>query len=158
MDRFTWTFVAGAIALCVLAIASVFLVRAAPRPSPSTPAGVVTSFIEAVRDREADRAWAQLAPDAVVGSIPPPLSSGTDKHDQFRQQMANLSQDGSGGRRLRITDVSENGTNARVTVEVSQTNGPPLFGGTDVRTLTFTLKQVDGAWKINSTPSLFEIG
>jgi ketosteroid isomerase-like protein len=159
MDRFTWGFVGGALALCVLTIASIFLVRRQSPPSLSAPAGAVTAYVQAVRDRDADRAWDLLAPGAIVGPAPPFSPASEAPRDAFRRQMATLDQGGGGTRRIRIVGATEKDGTARVTIEITTTTaGPPLLTGDDSRTVTFTLKQLDGAWKIDSGPSLYEIG
>ena len=70
MDRFTWAIAGGAIAVCILAIASTFYARSAPSPSTDSPSGVVTAYVQVLHDHDADRAWRFLAPSASVGSRP----------------------------------------------------------------------------------------
>jgi hypothetical protein len=159
MDRFTWAFVGGAVAICLLAIASVFFVRAAAPPSLATPQGVVAAYVQAVRNRDADGAWDLLAPGAAVGPVPSaPGSTGTSR-DAFRRQMASLAQNSSTSSRIRVADNSITGDSARVSIELTVSSGGAfLFGGDYTRTLSFALKRVDGAWRIDSAPGLFELG
>jgi len=159
MDRFTWAFAAGGLAICVVAIASVFIVRAAGPPPLSTPAGVVTAYVQAVRDRDADRAWGLLGPAAAVGSVPPPPGSNTTTRDAFRRQVAGLPENGTTSSRIRIAETTINGDSARVAVEITTTTGgPALFGGEYSRSLTFGLKRVNGDWRIDTAPAPYEIG
>jgi hypothetical protein len=160
MDRLTWAFVGGAVALCVLAIASVFLVRTAAPPPLTTPQGVVAAYVQAVRDRDADRAWDLLASGAAVGPAPPVASNANvTSRDVFRRQMSSLSQNAAAASRIRIASSTTSGDSARVTIEIStSTGGPALFGGDYSRTLTFGLKRVNDVWKIDTAPGLYELG
>jgi len=158
MDRLTWGFVGGAVALCVLAIASVFLVRASPPPPLTTPAGVVAAYVQAVRDRDADRAWDLLASGAAVGPAPPVSGSSATSRDAFRRQLSSLAANDAASSRIRIAGSTINGESARVTIEINTSTGPSLFGGDYSRTLTFGLKRVDDAWKIDTAPALYELG
>ena len=162
MDRFTWGFAIGAVVLCVVALGSVLFTRAAPPPDPSTPAGVAAAYVLAVRDRDAERAVALLAPNADVGGIPPSANaSNPTAQEQLRQQIAGMGR-GSGGsqNRVRILDTNESGDTARVNVEVtSGSDGPPFFGdGGHGQTYTFELTRGDGNWRIRSAPPVYAIG
>jgi hypothetical protein len=159
MDRFTWSFAAGAVLLCVVAVASAFCLRPAP-PSLSTPAGGGSAYLQAVRDRDADRAWELLAPGAAVGPALAPPGSTTSARDAFRRQVSSTGQNSSdGGPSFRVITASQDAASARVDVEVT-TGGtaPALFGGGYSRTLTFALKRPDGNWKIDTAPALYELG
>jgi len=163
MDRFTWSFVIGALVLCVIALASVFVTRAAPPPDPTTPEGVVAEYILAVRDRDADRAWELLTPTANVGfpTAPPGVAaSPTTSRDAFRQQVANMPRSSDRQPRIRILDTTITGDTARVDVEVTTTSGgAPLFGGGEnSQSFTFTLMRSDGTWRIDSAPSVYQLG
>jgi hypothetical protein len=148
MDRFTWVFVGGAVAACVVGIASTFYVRAAPSPPQDTPSGVVTAYVQAVHDHDADSAWQHLAPGATVGLAP-------TTEDAFHRSVVAPRPGGTGYSRLvRIAGMSQNAGNASVAVEVSTGEG---IGPQDTRELTFELKRIDGVWKIISCPSTYEI-
>ncbi|MEA2639118.1 MAG: hypothetical protein QOF51_512 [Chloroflexota bacterium] len=160
MDRFTWGFTIGALVLCVVALGSVLVMRAAPPPDPSTPAGVVTAYVVAVRDRDADRAWELLASGANVGPVPP-FASGQSPRDAFRQQLTNMGRTSSSARRIRILNTTETGDTARVDVEITTSSGPAiplLSGGSYSETLTFNLRRINGEWRITDAPSVFQIG
>jgi hypothetical protein len=160
MDRFTWGFAIGAVVLCVVALVSVFVTRAAPAPDPSTPAGVVTEYVIAVRDRDADRACALLGPGAAVRNAPPSQSS-QGPCDSLRQDLTNMGRGGQGTRRIRILNTAETGETARVDVEITMSSGPaiPLIdGGSYTQTLTFNLRRINGEWRINAAPAVYQIG
>jgi hypothetical protein len=146
VDRFTWAFVGGAIAVCVLGIASTFYVRAAASPSLDSPSGVVFAYLQAIHDHDADRAWGLLAPNATVGTAPIPEKS-------FRASVSAPAPGGSYSRLMRIAGSNQNTDTASVSVEASSSEG---LGVSDTRELTFRLKKIDSAWKIDSAPSIFE--
>ncbi len=163
MDRFTWGFAIGAVVLCVVALVSVFVTRAAPAPDPSTPAGVVTGYVIAVRDRDADRACALMAPGAAVRIAPyaPSSQSSQTPCDSLRQDLTNMGRGSQGARRVRILNTAETGETARVDVEITMSSGPaiPLIsGGSNTQTLTFNLRRVNGEWRIDAAPAVYQIG
>jgi hypothetical protein len=55
---------------------------------------------------------------------------------------------------MRIAGSNQNTDTASVSVEASSSEG---LGVSDTRELTFRLKKIDSAWKIDSAPSIFEI-
>ncbi|HTE86880.1 MAG TPA: hypothetical protein VK821_19375, partial [Dehalococcoidia bacterium] len=116
MDRFTWGFVIGALLLCAAGAGTVFIARATPPPPLSTPAGVVTAYLQGVRDRDADRAWDLLAPGASIGPAPPSAVAAASSRDTFRQQLASMGSGPSSASRIRIIDATERGDTARVDI------------------------------------------
>ena len=157
MDRFTWGVVGAVALLSLAAIVSVFAVRSAqPAPDLSTPEGVVIAYIQAVQNKDADRAWELLTgPEAVSG---PPRSAGIDPKDSFRNEVNNAYR--SGERRLRIVDSTITGDTAKVTVEVTNVPAGPgiFFDGSNSHPVNFSLVRRDGAWRINSAPYIWELG
>jgi hypothetical protein len=63
-------------------------------------------------------------------------------------------------RRVRIAETRVSGDSATVDVEVVTTSDAPFFldGGLHARQVGFSLRQVDGQWRITAAPSLREIG
>jgi hypothetical protein len=62
--------------------------------------------------------------------------------------------EGTFSRLIQIAGTRENGDTATVSVEVSTNEG---FGFEDTRDLTFHLKKIDGVWKIDSSPFIYEM-
>ena len=159
MDRFTWGFAIGAIVLCVLALASTFVTRLAPPPDPTTPAGIVSAYILAVRARDADQAWALLAPGANVALPGPPgVSGSTVTEDAFRQQVSSL-QTGSNPARIRIVSSTETNGTARVMVEITRTSGGglPLLDSSPSQVSVFELSRPNGQWLISAAPYMYQL-
>ena len=64
-----------------------------------------------------------------------------------------------GDRRLRIVESKVTDDTARVDVEITTFSDGDLFGPSSrSETVTFNLKRRDGAWRITSSPSLYQLG
>jgi hypothetical protein len=158
MDRFTWGVVICVLALAAAALATVVVNRAVEAPPDLTTAeGTVRAFIAAVRDRRADDAWRLLeSPEAVGERYYPAGQRMTES--EFRREVNNLQRPSN--RRVRIAETRLSGDTATVDVEIVSTSDGPFFvdGGSHTRRIAFSLRQVDGQWRITSAPSLWEIG
>jgi hypothetical protein len=157
MDKLTWAAVVGVVVLSVAAIVSVVAPRPGQALDPNAPEGVATAYMNAIRDKRPDDAWAVLdSPDALEGTYGGSGRSSLTR-DQFRQQVNNNYH--RGDRRLRIVETKTTGDTARVDVEITTFSNGSLFGPSSYsHTVTFNLKQRDGAWRITSSPSLYELG
>src|SRR5262245_3389937 len=105
MDKLTWAAVVGVVALSVAAIISVLApLPGQPPLDPNSPEGVATAYLNAIRDKRGDDAWALLdSPEAVSdghGGLP---NRASLTQDQFRQQVNNNHR--RGDRRLRIVET-----------------------------------------------------
>jgi hypothetical protein len=158
LDRFTWGVIAGVLALSAVAVATTMLVRQdlAP-PDLGTPEGVVTAYVLAIQDRRADDAWALLDSPAAAGLSRFPGAEHATQ-DTFRQQVNSTPRQGN--RRVRIVDTRLTGESASVEVEIVTLNGgPALFGSSSyTRSLSFSLRQHEGSWRITAAPSIWDIG
>jgi hypothetical protein len=158
VDRFTWGVVIGVLALAIVAFTMVVLNRVTEAPPDLTTAeGTVHAFIAAVRDRRADDAWELLAgPEALDRSTYPngPRKTETD----FQREVNSMHRPSN--RRVRIAEVRQNEGTATVDVEIVSTSNGPFFlgGGSHTRRVAFSLRQVQGQWRITAAPSLWEIG
>ena len=158
MDKLPWAAVLGVLALSVAAIVSVLLPRPGQTPAdPSSPEGVTTAYMNAIRDKRPDDAWALLdSPDAVADGIGGPNRTRLTQ-DQFRLQVNNNYR--RGDRRLRIVESKITDDTARVDVEITTFSDRDLFGpSSSSNTVTFNLKRRDGSWRITSSPSLYQLG
>lgn len=143
-DRFLIGIVVGSIALVLLGIAAVVFVGR-PRPAetfdPSSPAGVVQAYVEAVRVGDRDRAYDLLSRSAQIDV----------RRDTYRERFPSPSGSGDTSTRIVIEPVSETGDDAEVKVTISRfaTRSDPFSSGTYHRDVTVRLVREDGAWRIN---------
>jgi ketosteroid isomerase-like protein len=133
--------VAAVALLAVTALASLLINRPGQRsPDLTTPSGVVTAYVQAIRAQQADQAWALLAPD----------STGRPYNkEQFRQYVQ--SDHGQTGSRIRITSVAQTGDTATVQLEVTAISGD-LLSSSYSQTVTVDLRHQGTSWRITSDP------
>lgn len=125
------------VAVAIIAIGGVaaigLLGSDAPRRDPSTPAGVVQTYLSAVLEGRTAEAAALLDP-----------SSGCSARDLDTTYLPPSA-------RIDLIDARETGDTAQVRVHVEQSTGDP-FGGTWGEDRTFRLTRVAGAWRITGVP------
>lgn len=143
-DRFLLGIVAGSVTLVLVGIAAVFFVGR-PRPTqtfdPSSPAGVVQAYVEAIRAGDRERAYDLLS-----------RSARTEiQRDATRQRFPSASDSDDTGRRIVIEPISETGDTAEVKVTISRfaTRSDPFSSGTYHRDLTVRLVREGGTWRIS---------
>ncbi len=129
---------AGVGLVVVIALIAVFA-RGAPVEYPEdTPEGVVQRYTQAVIDGDAETAKRYLAPDVAAScdSVP----AGTDDY------------------RITLLETVERDGTARVDVIVTTIYGTGPLGSSEYESEeTFRLIEVDGAWRIETTPWQFTI-
>jgi hypothetical protein len=141
-DRFLLAIVAGTIVLVVVAILAVFLFgrwRTAPPADPDSPAGVVQSYVEAVRSGEIERSRTLLTREA-----------RTQAEARDRQNAYPSSTPRTDNLRIVVQTVSTTDTHAEVKVTLSRfyARSDPFSSGTSRYDLTVRLIREDGAWRI----------
>lgn len=125
--------------LVVLSIA-VTLTRGrdqAPRYDADTPEGAVERYLRAVFDLDYAAAYAYLAPAV----------RATCSEQAFREASRWFKQD-AGSQRARIAGTRVVSGETLVDVRVTRTFGATPFGGEDTSTQVYSLKQIDGAWRL----------
>jgi ketosteroid isomerase-like protein len=149
IDRPSWLALAGVGILTIAGIGATLLSSAgSPAADPSTPLGVVTSYIRAVQAGDASKAWALITPNvnqSVPGEPPRPVPT----EDDFRQQVQSSRQPTSP--RVRVLNVTQSADTATVQLEVSRASGNPLTGVSSQQVPVMLARQADG-WKITSDP------
>lgn len=138
MDRFTRAVVVIVLVLVVIAIGIAILqTRAEPPIDPTTPRGVVTAYVRALRSNQADRAWDYL--DSSLQQRFP--------RAEFVQLASHTTSDQS---RVTIGEATISGNEARVPVIYHYDGG--LFGGSFSNERITLLVQENGEWRISSPP------
>lgn len=147
----------GILGICALAVGTAAIQRGGQTATdPSTPEGVVSTFIRAVQNRDPDAAWDLLAaPEAARASHPGPRTE-TPTREAWRQQVINASRPPN--RRIRMIGIERAGETARVNLEITySSSGPFGLGGGFSQTRTFELTMVSGAWRITIAPSIYDL-
>lgn len=107
---------------------------------PSSPEGVVQSYLRAVIDGDGPRAVEYLEPQ-----------SKCTADDFTRYQVTNISE-------VRLVESDINGSDAKVAVDLEM-GGNGLMGDVWRDRQNFALKNIDGQWRISGTPwPMFECG
>jgi hypothetical protein len=152
IDRWTWV-VTGAVALLtVAALTSVLVSRPHQAAADlSTPAGVVTAYVQDIQAGRADDAWNLISPQT---QQPGPGKFGpVYTKDEFRQVVASSRRDASS--RVRITGVTQSGVTATVQLEVTSDTGN-LFSRSSSQVVVASLMEQGGSWRITSDPSPYQ--
>jgi hypothetical protein len=139
-DRFLIGIVAGTILLVIISVVVVFMLgrpRSAPPADPSTPAGVVQAYIEALRDNDVARSRTYLTSQARA------QAEARDKNSTYHPSP----QDNV---RIVVEQVSATETRAEVKVTTSRfyASADPFSSSTSHRDTTVILVREDGAWRI----------
>ena len=149
VDRSAWLVLAGVAILTIAGIGATLLTRTSQAAAdPSTPSGVVTTYVRAIQAGDADRAWgltAQTAGQSIPGEHPREILT----RDDFRQQVQSYRQ--PTGPRVRILSVSQSADTASVHLEVSHASGNPLTGVSTRQVDLILTRQSDG-WRITADP------
>jgi hypothetical protein len=149
IDRSSWLVLASVGILTIAGPSATLLTSASsPAPDPSTPLGVVTSYVRAIQAGDADRAWALTAQTTLQPTAGEPFRPFLSR-DDFRQQVQSSRQ--STSPRVRILSASQAGDMANVQLEVSHASGDPLTGVSTQRVTISLNRQVEG-WRITSDP------
>jgi hypothetical protein len=147
-DRSSGLVLAGVGILAIVGIGATLLTRTGqPAADPSTPSGVVTTYVRAIQSGDADRAWALLAPGA--GQTTPEGPGHMFSQDSFRQQVQSSRQPTTP--RVRILSVSQSADTASVQLEVSHASGNPLTGAS-TQQVALSLTRQAGGWRITADP------
>lgn len=148
-DRFLVGIVAGTVLLVVISIIVVLIfgqARSTPPPDPNGPAGVVYSYVEAVRAGDADRARTYLTAQA-----------RTDFDTRLRTSPLRPVSD----ERVRIVvdTVSQTDSAAEVKVTISRfyARSEPFSSNTSHRYVTARLIREDGTWKLSQAPFSYDL-
>ena len=139
-DRFLLAIVAGTIVLVIASIVVVVLFGRDRTPSPqdpNSPAGVVQTYIEAVRSGEAERARSSLTREARA------QAEARDRQNTFRPTRDD-------NVRIVVQTVSTTDTSAEVKVTISRfyARSDPFSSGTSHYDTTVRLVREDGVWRI----------
>jgi hypothetical protein len=140
-DRFLLAIVAGTLLLVVVGIVVVAMfgrTRAAPPADPNGPAGVVYSYVEAIRAGDTDRGRTYLTTSA--------------RAEFDRRSSSNPARPTSNDRvRIVVDTTSQTETTAEVKVTISRFYGrsDPFSSSTSHRNVTARLVREDGAWKLS---------
>jgi hypothetical protein len=152
-DRFLIGIVVGAVALIVAGILAVVLVgRGGPSQAfdPSSPAGTVQAYVEAIRAGDRDRAYAMLS-----------RAAQTDTRGQsFRDRFPSPSDSRGRSNRVLIEPIGESGNAAEVRVTVSRfsARSDPFSTGAYHNETVVRLVREDGAWKIDRPIDPYSFG
>ena len=143
-DRFLAGIIAGSVLLIALAVAAVFLAgRRPPRPpaDPSSPAGVVQAYVEAIRSGDLQRAHGYLS-RAAQASLP--LST-------YRERFPRHVEPTSSDQRILIEPIVIEADRAEVKVTISRfsARSDPFSARTFHRDVTVRLVREDGAWRVD---------
>jgi hypothetical protein len=140
-DRFLLAIVAGTVLLVVVSIVVVMLfgrARPAPPADPNSPAGVVQTYIEAVRNGEIEKARTYLTREARAQAM------ARDRQDQYRPTRDD-------NVRIVVNTVSEADTTAEVKVTISRfyARSDPFSSNTSHYDVSVKLIREDGNWRIS---------
>lgn len=123
--------------VAVIAVISLIVVLAGRQPTTQldegSPEAAVQQYLQAVSDRDFDRALEFLSEDSKC--------TIEDFDRAYIQESL----------RIGLSESSGNPTTAVVTVSIQSSNGDP-FGGTYTEERNFRLVNTDGEWKITGTP------
>ncbi len=150
MDRFTWSVVAGVLALVVAGVAAaVLLGRSDAQPNLSMPGGVALAYALAMERGDADQAWNLLATSA---------QSQTTKERFFQRAGGPRRPD----ERVRLTTENEQVQGDKATLDLVRTydggSGPLGFGSGPVSLRSpVRLALESGQWRIVVPPDPFVI-
>ena len=141
-DRFLLAIVGGAIALIVVGIAIVLLAGgrgATPAADPASPAGVVQSYIEALRAGDRERAQQHLS------------RSARRAQEQIKEGFPRFPDMGAEERRYLIEplQVGETTADVKVTISTFSARSEPFSTSTWHREVRVRLVHQDGAWRID---------
>jgi len=149
IDRPSWLVLASVGILTIVGVGATLLTSSnGPTTNPSTPLGVVTSYVRAIQAGDADRAWALTAQTTLQPTAGEPLRPFLSR-DDFRQQVQSSRQ--STSPRVRILSASQSGNMATVELEVSHASGNPLTG-VSTQPVTISLNRQAEGWRITSDP------
>jgi hypothetical protein len=148
-DRFLVAIVAGTLLLVVVGIVVVVMfgrTRAAPPADPNGPAGVVYSYVEAIRAGDNDRGRAYLTTSA---------RAEFDRRNSSGQSRP-ASNDGV---RIVVDTTSQTETTAEVKVTISRFYGrsDPFSSSTSHRNVSAHLIREDGVWKLSQPLMSYEL-
>lgn len=146
-DRFLVGIVLGAVALIAVGVAAVLLAARAPstiQADPTSPAGVVQAYVEALRAGETDRARGYLT------------QSAREQVDRQNYPKPHF-QPSVPERRLLIEPIEVNGDRARVRVTVStfSARSEPFSSSTYHQEVDVRLLRENGQWRISSPAEPF---
>ncbi len=129
--------IAGGSALLVVVLVIVALARDPVKLDASTPAGSVQIYLQAIADREYEKALEMIHPDSREGCLPADLAF-TGPTDPFSATLGD-------------TDISDGSAFVEVTISHDASPGPfdPGRGGFDQ---LFTLEGFHGQWLITGEP------
>lgn len=139
-DRFLIGIVVGSIVLVIISVIAVFMLgRSQPSApvDPSSPAGVVQAYVEALRVGDLDEARTYLTASARAEA------EARDRNNTYRP----TPQDNV---RIVVEQVSVSDTRAEVKVTTSRfyARSDPFSSSTSHRDITVHLLREDGAWRI----------
>ena len=148
-DRFLLAIVGGTLLLVLVSVIIVFTVgraRPAPNVDPNSPAGVVQSYVEAIRAGDVEKARGYLTRQAQIDS-------------DTRQRQNPLRPNPDDRMRIVVETVSATDTTADVKLTISHFYGrnDPFSAGTSHRDTTVRLVREDGVWKISQPPQAYEL-
>ncbi len=158
MDRFTLGVVASAVLLAIVAFAMIVSQRVPDAvPDLGTADGTVRAYIAAVRDRRADDAWRLLEGPGALEPAGGPFGNRMTEAE-FQRRVNSLPRPSN--RRLRILPPRQTGDTTTVEVEIVSTSDAPFFfnSGSSARQVAFSLRQIEGQWRITAAPPIWEIG
>ncbi len=132
-----WLLPAG-IGLLVVVLVVVALVREPVQLDPSTPEGTVQEYLQAIGDKDYDRALEILHPDEFEDCVAADIARSAP-NDPFTASLDDAE--------------SERGADDEVVVSVRMRFGTGgMFGSSWENWETFTLRSEDGAWWITGRP------
>lgn len=142
-DRFLLAIVAGTILLVVVSILVVFVFgrgRSSPPPDPNSPAGVVHTYVESVRNAEIEQSRTHLTREARA-------QAEARERQNPNVYRPSRSDDNS---RIVVETVEQTETSAEVKVTVSRfyARSDPFSSSTSHSNITVRLIREDGAWRI----------
>lgn len=148
-DRFLLAIVAGTLLLVVVGVVVVFMfgrTRAAPPADPNGPAGVVYSYVEAIRAGDVDRARGFLTASALA-----------DFDNRTRTSPVRPSSDDRV--RIVVETITATETTAEVKITISHfyARSDPFSSNTSHRSLTARLIREDGTWKMSQALLPYEL-
>ena len=140
-DRFLLAIVAGTALLVVVSIAVVLLfgrARPAPPADPSSPAGVVQSYVEATRNGDQEKARTFLTREARAEAL------ARDRQNPGRPSIDD-------NVRIVVNTVSTTDTTAEVKLTISRfyARSDPFSSNTSHYDITVKLLREDGEWRIS---------
>ena len=142
-DPFLIGIIVGAIALIVVGIfvAAAGIGRGPTNTlDPSTPAGIVQSYIDALRTGDLDSAYEYLSSAA----------QASWSRDRYRESYPRYAPPSGMEQRLLIETIRSEPDRADVSVTINYfMPGNPLFAGTPTREIEMHLVKERGAWKID---------